>query len=449
MGHMEGDRIRLEEVHRFKNGAVDKNGKLCWEHDRLFREILYGMKLCGEMGRVPASAAVDSWAVDFALLDENNNILGDTVSYRDRRTEGISEAVGQLIPDETLYAKTGIQKQSFNTIYQLFCVRDMLKRAESFLMLPDYFHYLLTGVKMQEYTNATSTGLINAVTKTWDRDILAALDYPERLFKTPQMPGTFVAGLSKDLKKVLGYDTKVVLAASHDTASAVLGAPLSESAIFLSSGTWSLMGIENEQPILTEESRKLNFTNEGGYGYRYRYLKNIMGLWIVQSIRREADREYEYSELDRMVEEAEDIGSKLNVSDHRFLSPENMTAEINEYFRETGQRLPENIGEMIKCVLNGLADSYSATVKELETMTGNTYDTIHIVGGGSKDDYLNRITAEKTGRRVCAGPAECTALGNIISQMIEDGVFPNVQAARAAVQNSYEIKEYGGGIHNE
>ena len=292
LGHLENGKMLLEEIYRFENRQIRRNGHDCWDIPHLWQGILDGLKVCKTLDKIPVSVGIDTWAVDFVLLDQNGGCIGDAVAYRDSRTDGIDRLVEAKISAGELYAHTGIQKQSFNTIYQLMALqqehREQLQAAHSLLMIPDYFHYLLTGVQKQEYTNATSTGLVNAAGKEWDRELLDRLGLPSRLFGPLSMPGETVGPLRPDIAQTVGFQTTVVLPATHDTGSAFLAVPAeNENAVYLSSGTWSLLGVENQEPITSEASRLQNFTNEGGAWYRYRYLKNIMGLWMIQSIRRE------------------------------------------------------------------------------------------------------------------------------------------------------------------
>ena len=294
LGHMENGKMELEEIHRFENGMVKKDGELCWEFDRIFKEIVIALKKCKEIGKVPVSMGVDTCGVDFVLLDKDDKVLGNTVGYRDHRTEGMDEEVYKYIPLDELYARTGIQKAIFNTVYQLMAVKtkhpEYLEKAETLLHVPDYFHFLLTGQKTCEYTEATTGQLVNAETKDWDYEIIDRLGYPRRIFQKLIMPGTVVGHLTEELQKEVGFDLEVVAPATHDTGSAVLAVPANDDDfIYISSGTWSLMGIERKTPDCSPKSCELNFTNEGGYDGRFRYLKNIMGLWMIQSVRHEVN----------------------------------------------------------------------------------------------------------------------------------------------------------------
>ncbi|MBQ6679809.1 MAG: rhamnulokinase [Lachnospiraceae bacterium] len=443
--HMENGRIVTEEIHRFENGMEDRDGTLIWDTEKLFREIVAGMKKCGEAGKIPDSVGIDTWGVDFVLLDENDRLIGNAVGYRDARNQGMDREVYRLIPEEKLYARTGIQKAAFNTIYQLMAVKlktpEQLEEARTLLMMPDYFHFLLTGVKAAEYTEATTSQLVSPITKDWDRELIRLLGYPEEIFPQILEPGTTLGEVRDEIAEEIGYRTKVVLPACHDTGSAVLAVPALDDTVYISSGTWSLMGIERMEAELSEESRKLNFTNEGGYQYRFRYLKNIMGLWMIQCVRKELGKKYSYDELSKGAAKC-DIPSLVPVNDDRFLAPASMTEEILACLKEQGARLPEGPFELAAVVYNSLADCYKDTVEEIRRMSGKDYPCINIVGGGSNAEYLDQLTADRTGRTVYAGPAEGTAIGNAMVQMLADGVFRDLKEARRAVFDSFGVKTY-------
>ena len=445
LGSVDQGKITLEEIYRFENTLIQKDHQLCWDLNQLFAEILNGLKRCHELGKIPLSVGIDTWAVDFVLLDENDAVIGNTVAYRDSRTNGMDDVVARSISPESLYAKTGIQKQIFNTIYQLTAVKsthpDYLKKTKSFLMVPEYFNFLLTGIKKNEYTNATTTQLVNAQTKTWDYDLIEKLGINPDIFSDVSLPKTVVGNLLPEIQQKVGFDCEVVLPATHDTGSAVMSVPANDG-IYLSSGTWSLMGVERMEPDCSELSRSMNFTNEGGYDYRFRFLKNIMGLWIIQSARRELDKKYSFDELCDMARQSNHFMSRIDVNDASFLSPSNMTQAIKDYCVKTNQQIPESIGELFACVYHSLAKGYGDTVQEIEKITENQYDVIHIVGGGSKDDYLNSLTAQYTRKTVLAGPVEATAIGNLLAQMLKDGIFTSLAEARAAIAQSFEIKEF-------
>ena len=447
LGSCSGGKLSLQEMYRFDNRLARKGGHLCWDADHLFREILNGMKRCALAGKIPASMGIDTWGVDFVLLDREQKRLGDAVSYRDSRTAAVLPQVEELFPAERLFERTGIQRQSFNTVYQLYALRkehpEYLERAERFLMMPEYFGFLLTGVPMNEYTNATTTGLVNVSTRGWDAEVMEKLGIPSGIFGELNPPGTPVGRLSAEIREEAGFDCEVVLPATHDTASAVMAVPArkGERSLFLSSGTWSLMGMERLQADCRETSRRMDFTNEGGYGFRYCFLKNIMGLWMIQRARRELPQPYSFDDLCLMAEENDGFPSRIDVGDPAFLAPESMTEAVRAYCRRSGQPAPSSEGELFACIYRSLADSYADTAQKLESAAGEPCPVVRIVGGGAKDEYLNRLTAAQTGRTVYAGPAEATAIGNLLAQMLRDGVFSDLWEARAAVARSFEIRK--------
>lgn len=455
LGTVKDGRISLEEIYRFENGMKRIKDHLCWDIDALFTSIKEGLKKCSSLGKIPETMGIDTWAVDFVLLDRENKMLGQAVGYRDDRTREMDKKVYKIISQEQLYERTGIQKQIFNTIYQLMAVREQkreqLDKAESLLMIPDYFHYLLTGVKKQEYTNATTTQLVNPETGDWDYELIEKLGFPKKLFGTLSMPGTMVGELTEELKKEVGFSCKVVLPATHDTGSAVMAVPQvpgSEDTIgemlYISSGTWSLMGTELPRADCSPKSMEANFTNEGGYDHRFRYLKNIMGLWMIQSVKKELSQsgeDYSFADLCSMASK-EAIRSLVNCNDEMFLAPESMIQAVKAYCCQHHSQIPETPGQIAAVIYNSLASCYGDTIKELEAVTGRGYSSIHVVGGGSNAEYLNQLTARETGRAVYAGPGEATAIGNLLAQMIAAGDFKDLKEAREAVFQSFDIKEY-------
>lgn len=446
LGWMEEGKLHLEEMYRFANGMRQEKESLCWDVKQLFAEILEGMRRCRAAGKIPVSMGIDTWAVDFVLLDERDQILGQTAGYRDGRTKGMDQEVYQIISQEELYGRTGIQKQIFNTIYQLMAVKKQapaqLARAKSLLMIPDYFHFLLTGVKKQEYTNATTTQLVDPKTNEWDMELIEKLGFPKELFGPLSMPGTVVGELSPDIQSQVGFHCQVVLPATHDTGSAVLAVPSNaENVLYISSGTWSLMGTERMEADCRPESQKANFTNEGGYDHRFRYLKNIMGLWMIQSVKKEFAKNYSFAEICEKASQ-ETIPSIVDCNDDCFLAPASMIAAVREFCERTGQQVPVTPWEIAAVIYNSLAKCYGDTAKEIERLTGVKYDRIHIVGGGANADYLNRLTAARTGKTVYAGPTEATAIGNLAAQMIRAGEFAGIREAREGIFRSFAIKAY-------
>lgn len=449
LGWLEDGVWKLEEIYRFSNGMENQGGTLCWDTDKLFREIKHGMKRCAELGKIPISMGIDTWAVDFVLLDKEDRVLGKTAGYRDGRTAGMDELVYHTISQEELYGRTGIQKQIFNTIYQLMAVKTqspgVLEQAEHFLMIPDYFHYLLSGKKCQEYTNATTTQLVNPETETWDRELIQKLGYPQHLFGELAKPGTVLGTLTEEIRQEVGFSCKIVLPPTHDTASAVLAVPTNkEHVLYISSGTWSLMGTELVNADCREVSRKANFTNEGGYDYRYRFLKNIMGLWMIQSVKKEWEQQGEVLTFGEICRHAskESISSIVDCNADCFLAPDSMTYEVQEFCRRTGQQVPETKWEIASVIYNSLADCYRKCALEIENLTGIDYDCIHIVGGGANADYLNQLTARATGKTIYAGPVEATAIGNLAAQMIWGGELKNREAVRECIGRSFDIRVY-------
>ena len=439
-------KMQLEEIYRFPNGMDNVNGTLCWDVKRLFTEIKNGLKKCKELGKIPVSMGIDTWAVDYVLLDKDDRILGDTVGYRDSRTDGMDQKVYEVISQSALYERTGIQKQMFNTIYQLMVVKEQhpeyMEQAESLLMIPDYFQFLLTGVKKMEYTNATSTQLIDPKTNDWDYELIEMLGYNRKMFRPVSMPGTVVGNFTKEIQEEVGFDCKVVLPATHDTGSAVLSVPTNDdNAIYISSGTWSLMGIERKEADCSMASMQANFTNEGGYDHRFRFLKNIMGLWMIQSVKKEFEEDLSFAEICERASK-ETIDSIVDCNDDCFLAPQSMIKAVQDFCRATGQTVPQTVGEIAAVIYNSLGKCYGDTVKEIEAITGNTYDTIYVVGGGANAGYLNELTAKYTGKNVSAGPTEATAIGNITVQMLHDGVFASLPEARTCIGESFDIKRY-------
>lgn len=445
LGYLDGGQMKMKEIYRFPNGMVMHDGMLCWRVDVLFQEILAGMKRCREMGYTPDSMGIDTWGVDFVLLDGEDCLLGPAVGYRDSRTKGMDAKVYEKVSGEELYMRTGIQKQMFNTVYQLMALKErqpqLLEKAESLLMMPDYFHFLLTGKKAAEYTDATTTQLLNAGAGTWDENLIERLGYPSRIFQEIKSPGTVLGTLREEIRNEVGFDCQVVLPAAHDTGSAVLAMPCREdTGLYISSGTWSLMGTEVREAVLTRQAMEANLTNEGGYDRRFRLLKNIMGLWMIQSVRHEDQDAYSFAWICKEAEKNRDFPSRVDVNDDSFMAPESMKEAVREYCRRTGQAIPETAGQMGAVIYQSLAECYGRTVEEMEKVTGRSYDWIYIIGGGSNADYLNQITAAVTGRKVSAGPSEATAIGNLAVQMIASGVFRDLTEARDCVRHSFEIR---------
>lgn len=434
LGYIEDGKLKLEEIYRFDNGITDINGTLCWDIENLFKEIKNGLKECHNRGIHPETVAIDTWGVDYVLLDKDKKEIMPAVSYRDSRTLGIPEEIDEIIPRDELYQRTGIQATSYNSIYQLYCDKKSgkLQNAEYFLMMPEYFSFKLTGEIRNEYTLATTGGLVN--TKTFERDaeILEKLGIDKKIFTPLSLPGTVVGNLSDEVKTEVGFDTTVILCASHDTASAVAACSVGDNGIYISSGTWSLIGTENLEPVACETAMNSGFTNEGGIEHRYRFLENIMGMWLLQNIRKNLDKKYTYDEMMQMAEES-NFTEIINPNADDFLAPDNMIEAIRKYLGKPD--LP--IGDVINCVYHSLANAYSDAVKVIEKISNKTVDIINIVGGGCKDTYLNSLTEKYTGKKVIAGPVEATAAGNIMVQLMYLDKNLNLTSARELIKKSF------------
>jgi rhamnulokinase len=463
LGHVEDGKIVLEEMYRFDNSQIRKDGHDCWDMAALSRAVIAGLKACKDAGKVPSTIGIDTWGVDFVLLDEQGLPCSDMVAYRDARTEGADALVDAAISADELYARCGIQKMLFNTIYQLAALKkehpEQLEKAQRLLMVPEYLNFVLTGKMANEYTNATTGNLVNARSKDWDWEVIDKLGLPRRIFGKLEMPGTPLGGLTQAVQAEVGFDAQVVLPATHDTGSAFLAVPArDDQAVYISSGTWSLLGVENAEPITTPEAKAANFTNEGGAWYRFRFLKNIMGLWMIQSIRRELNgvdyvegkektatwtladyekgKKYSFADLENAAKAASAFAGRVNANDTRFFSPASMIAEV----LAAADVKPTTVGELMQCVYASLADCYAKMIRNLSNLTGKTYTSINIVGGGSKDGYLNSLTAQATGLEVFAGPTEGTAIGNLVIQFIAAGEFKDLADARAAIVRSFDVK---------
>ena len=442
LAHLENGKMVTEEIYRFQNGpetltAYDGKKHLMWTNERLFQEILNGLKKAKEIGKIPYSVGIDTWGVDYALLDENDKEIGGVYCYRDSRTDETIPAVHNIIPFAELYSKTGIQFASFNTVYQMLHDKQSgrMDKAKTMLMLPDYFHFKLTGVKKQEYCNATTTGMVNSVTNTWDEEIIEKLGYKKELFGELAMPGTEVGEFTDEVAAFVGYKAKVILPATHDTASAVLAAPLDAQTPYISSGTWSLLGVEQNFAHTGEAAREAGYSNEGSIDKQFRLQINIMGLWMIQQVRHELGDKYSFAELVCMARE-NPVDYEINVNDQRFMAPENMTEEI---FAAVGKKL--TVGETAYVIYNNLAKYYDLALKALEEVTGEKYETLNIIGGGSKNGFLNELTAKYTGKKIITGPAEGTAIGNLMMQMVGGGELASVKEGRQIIKQSFDIAE--------
>lgn len=446
VGHLEGGKLLLHEIYRFDNGPIYKAEKMCWDLQHIFDEIIKGLIECGKSGWIPVSVGIDTWGLDFVLLDEKDRVIGDVVNHRDKRTAGIYEEIYRRIEKRELYQRTGVQMAEFNTSCQLAALQrdepQILEKAQTLLMIPDYLHFLLTGEKVQEYSNASTTQLTNPDTCDWDKELIERLGFPERIFLPVQMSGKTVGCLKPEIAEQTGFSCTVVLPPTHDTASAFMTAfGFADNTLYISSGTWSLVGALREQPLIVEEAVEKGFTNEGGYGSSILYLKNSMGLWLIQQFRKELPLPLSFAKLCDMAE-AESIETRIDCKDSCFLAPESISGAIDEYCERTQQRKPESIAQYAAVIYHSLALSYRDILLEIEEITKKTYDEIHVFGGGSKAGYLNRLTSCYTGKRVIAGPAEASAIGNLMAQMIAAGEFAGLPGAKECVKNSFDIEVY-------
>jgi len=447
----EDGKISLEELHRFDNEPVRIGKYFYWDTFRLYHELKAGLKKAAALNIPISSLAIDTWGVDYGLIDKDGNVIGMPVHYRDDRTIGVIEEVGKIIPLDELYGVTGIQFMNFNTIFQFYADKkmrpDIYEKADKFLMMPDLLNYFLTGKMYNEYTNASTGQLLDAKKRDWDYSLFDRLGLKKSLCCEMIKPGTVVGELIDEVVKETGLkDVKVIAVGSHDTASAVAATPFEdENAAFLSCGTWSLLGMEIDDPILNESSYEYNYTNEGGVEGKIRFLKNINGLWIMQNLKRNWSRfeqEVSYPDIIKASREAKRQDFIINPNDARFTAPYNMMEEVITYCKEQGQGTPEGLGEIAMAIYNGLAEEYKTTIENLEKITGKTISCINMIGGGIQDQLLCELTAKKTGKKVITGPVEGSALGNIIMQLKTIGAISSIEEGRRIVKASSVQKVY-------
>lgn len=453
LAKFDGEKMTLEEKHRFSNDPVNINGNLHWDVLRLFHEIKQGILKCANSGdRDIDCIGIDTWAVDYGLLDKDDKLLGNPYHYRDTRTEGMYDEAFKIVPKAEIFKETGIAFNWFNTLYQLLSAKlsddSALKNAKTLLMMPDLFNFFLTGVKKTEYTNASTTQMYNSEKYEWSYDMLKKFGIPADILTEVIHPGQIVGTVKPELAEELGIaEVPVIAVASHDTGSAVASVPVVDKKdfIYISSGTWSLMGVELDKPNTSDEAMKYNFTNEGGVNKSIRFLKNIMGLWLIQESRRQWDREgtlLSFDELEQQANAAEPFASLIDPDYEAFQTPGNMPRRIREYCEKTGQKVPETKGEIVRCIAESLAFRYRYTIEGMEEVTGNKYNVVNIVGGGIKDKMICRFTANATKRVVETGPVEATSIGNIIVQAMAMGAIKNLNEGRQVVKNSFDITRY-------
>lgn len=443
-------KLQMTEIHRFPNEPVNIRGRLYWDILRLFHEIKQGIVLANQKGGFD-SIGIDTWGVDFGLIDENGELLENPAHYRDSRTNDIPSEVFKIISQNEIYSKTGIQFLNFNTVYQLYYLSkyrtDTLNRAKTFLMIPDLFAYFLTGAKRLEYTNASTTNLLNPNTKKIDDEILKKLNIPQSIFPEMIMPGESYGNLSAEICDELHCESVPVFAvATHDTASAVASVPTNEKDYaYISCGTWSLLGTVNDEPLLSDKSATIGFTNEGASDGKIRYLKNIMGLWLIQQSRNEWKRQgldVSFDEMEKQAVSAPAFACFINPDDDLFTPPGDMPSRVVEYCKRTNQYVPNSMGEILRCIYESLAFKYKYAIRSLEGLTDKKFSCLHMVGGGIKDELLCRMTADACAIPVVSGPVEATITGNVMIQLMAFKDVKDLSEAREVIKNGTPIKEY-------
>jgi rhamnulokinase len=452
LGRLSAGKLELQEIHRFPNRPVQVGDFLYWDVLHLWDEMQRGLTLAAkETGGALVSLGVDTWGVDFALLDANDALLGNPHCYRDCRTEGMVDAACSMLPRHEIYQKTGIQIMSINSLYQLLAMAEsdsgQLSAAWTFLNMPDLFNFWFSGVKTSEFTISTTTQCYDPREKDWARDMLETFGIHSDIFGDIVPPGTEVGRLRASLAAETGAsDVKVIAVASHDTQSAILAVPaITDDYLYLSSGTWSLMGTEVDEPFINRESLNNDLTNEGSYGGKFCLLKNIVGLWILQECRRvwaESGRPYSYDDLTRLATSAPALRAFIDPADPRFLPPGNMVDRIQAFCCSTGQPVPETSAEITRCILESLALEYRYVADQISRLLARSLPVIHIIGGGSRNTLLNQFTADATGRKVVAGPVEATAIGNILVQAMAAGQISSLPEARTVVRNSFDVSVF-------
>jgi len=457
LGQFDGQKLSLEVVHRFPNGPVQTLETMHWDVLRLYGEMLNGLRLCAAQHGGIDGVGIDTWGVDFALLGRGNTLLGNPRHYRDPHTEGVMEMAFAKVPREEIYRQTGLQFMRFNTLFQLLALqRDrspLLDVAESLLMMPDLFHFFFTGIRANEFTDVSTSQLYDPTAKTWAYGVVKAFGLPAKILGTIVQPGTVLGPLRPAIATETGINpAQVVVPATHDTGSAVAAVPAvgepggsSPRWAYISSGTWSLMGVEVPAPLLTDAARNFNFTNEGGVGGTIRLLKNIMGLWLVQECRRtweKQGRSHSYDELTRLAEAAPPFVSLVDPDDAAFILPPNMPAALGEFCRRTGQPVPQEPGAVVRCALESLALRYRWVMERLGELAGGKLEVIHVVGGGSQNTLLCQLAADVCDRPVVAGPVEATAIGNVLVQAIGLGVLGSLAEGREVVRRSFPVRTF-------
>ncbi|CAB4627258.1 unannotated protein [freshwater metagenome] len=457
LGKISNEKIEYQEVHRFGNGPFERGDGLYWDIDSLKDNVMQGLAKLANSNIL--SIGVDSWAVDYGLIDKNGRLLRAPHHYRDERNTRGVEIANQKISQEDLYAQVGLQFLPFNTLYQLSVDQaeqsDLLNQSDKALLIPDLFNYWLCGTRLSERTNASTTGLLNPTSKNWNKGLIQSLGLQERLLAEIVNEGTYIGQITTEVQQLTGLNpkTQVVTVGSHDTASAFVAVPSTKpNSLFISSGTWSLLGVELEKPVLTEAARKANFTNEGGVDGRIRFLKNVTGLWLLQECIREWQATGGIHQIEPLISEARSIPKKsvIDVNDPRFISPGEMSSRIKQACRESGQQAPNTEAETVRVIIDSLVAKYMEVIGELEELTKLKLERIHVVGGGSQNELLNQLLADASGLEVFAGPVEATAVGNLLVQARAAGVISgSLEQMRGLVSRNFAIKAYSPQVTGE
>lgn len=451
LGTLDKGKIELKEVKRFYNGMTNILGKYHWDFLRLFDDIKKGIAACATLAQKPESIGLDTWGVDYALLDKQGGFLGIPYAYRDHRTDTAMEELFRIIPKKRVYELTGIQFMQFNTLFQLYAAKrdglPIMDKAADLLFVPDIINYMLTGVKKSEFTFATTSQLFNPVKGSWEKELFDAIGVSVDIMQEIVSPGTVIGKLTPDIARETQLSQiNVIAPATHDTGAAIAAIPAEdENFAYISSGTWSLMGIESKKPLISEKTLAFNFTNEGGVEKTYRVLKNIMGLWLIQECKRCWDnqkQEFTFPDLVKMAEKAEPFRSLVDPDNSTFLNPQDMPTALADFCKSTGQPVPENPAQFARCVFDSLALKYRAVIDSLKVISDKKIEKIHVIGGGSQNELLCQFTANATGLPVVAGPAEGTAIGNIMVQAMGLGHVKSLAEIRQTIKNSFEFKSY-------
>ena len=440
LAHIENDKIFLEEIYRFDNYIDGSDGVKTWNVKRLYNEVINGLKKAKDIGKIPLSVGIDTWGVDYVLMDKNDEVLSPVYAYRDEKNYKLSEDVSKIISFEKLFERTGIEFAVFNTVYQLYGDKKSgkMSKAESFLMIPDYLNFLLTGVKKQEYTNATTTAMVNVKTHRFDEEVIDKLGYKKSLFNELSQPGTIVGEYTEEVQAEVGYNATVILPATHDTASAVLAVPDDgRREAYISSGTWSLLGKEVGRAV-TDNLKGMSFSNEGSINFNFRFQTNIMGMWIFQNVKKQLGGSF--IELTEAAAKSEYTGT-FDVNKKEFFAPDDMVKAIQNDFTERGITPPYAAGDICNSIFLSLAESYNKTIRGIEEILGEKIEVLHIIGGGSQNKLLNSYTAKLAKVKVMAGPVEATAIGNVSAQLVALNLIENFSETKKMILNSFEIQE--------